>query len=232
MNTENIIENLMNGNIAAAKEETEDILYSKIGEAINFIKDDVTDGVYGLSEDKKKKKSEEDEIIFAPSTELEDDGEGMDPVDAEDSDIDNDGDSDESDEYLKNRRKVRKKAIGESEEIDEWVAPVLRGIAAVAKPVGKAVVGLAKTETGKKIGKEVVKSKVRDMVNSGIDKVKNRNQGASNIQTEGAGGDDRKEFIYGMKISRYEKLSDKQKAHVKQSWYSDKAKEEKRKGKN
>ena len=216
MNTENIIENLMNGNIAAAKEETEDILYSKIGEAINFIKDDVTDGVYGLSEDKKKKKSAEDEIIFAPSTELEDDGEGMDPVDAEDSDIDNDGDSDESDEYLKNRRKVRKKAIGESEEIDEWVVPVIRGVAAVAKPiVGVAKRGIQKF--GKKIGTDFG-------TNAIINKPKSKE--TPEVQAEGAIGDGRKEFIYGMKISRYEKLSKKQQAKLKQSWYSQKAEEE------
>ena len=159
MNTENIIENLMNGNIAAAKEETEDILYAKVSEAIDFITDDVVDAVYGIQEKKEKKKSAEDEITFAPSTEIEDDGEGMDPVDSEDSDIDNDGDSDESDDYLKNRRKVRKKEIG-----------------------------------------------------------------------EGAIGDGRREFIYGMKIKRYEKMTEKQQAIVKQSWYNDRAEEERVRG--
>ncbi|MAH43712.1 hypothetical protein CL614_08410 [archaeon] len=39
----------------------------------------------------------------------------LDPVGDEDSDIDNDGDSDESDEYLKNRRKVRRKEIDDDE---------------------------------------------------------------------------------------------------------------------
>jgi len=155
MNTENIIENLMNGNISAAKKETEELLYVKVSEAIDFIADDVVDAVYGIQEKKEKKKSAEDEITFAPSTEIEDDGEGMDPVDSEDSDIDNDGDSDESDDYLRNRRKVRKKEIG-----------------------------------------------------------------------EGAKGDGRREFIYGMKISRYEKLTDKLKAKVKQKWHHDQSEEE------
>lgn len=46
----------------------------------------------------------------AKKTDKEDDGEGMDPVGSSDSDIDNDGDSDASDEYLKKRRA----AIGKS----------------------------------------------------------------------------------------------------------------------
>jgi len=37
--------------------------------------------------------------------------EGMDPVGKEDDDIDNDGDSDDSDEYLKKRRAAISKAI-------------------------------------------------------------------------------------------------------------------------
>ena len=40
--------------------------------------------------------------------------EKLDPVGSEDSDVDNDGDSDKSDEYLKNRREVVAKAIKES----------------------------------------------------------------------------------------------------------------------
>ena len=158
MNTENIIENLLNGNIAAAKEETENILLAKVGEVIDYITDDVTASVFGIQEKKKKKDDDEDEK-YADVTDKEDDGEGLDPVDAEDDDVDNDGDEDESDDYLKNRRKVRKKEVEESK-----------------------------------------------------------------------GGDGRGEFIYGMKINRYDKLSDDQKAQVKQVWYNEKAEEEKAKG--
>ena len=161
MNTSNIIENLLNGNIAAAKAETEDILFAKINDTIESITDGVTDSVYGLSE-KKKKSKEEDE--YADETDKEDDGEGLDPVDAEDDDVDNDGDEDESDDYLKHRRKVRKTAAGKTLSPDE------------------------------------------------VD--------------EGKQGDSRIEFIYGMKTSRYEKLSDAQKAAVKQRWHSEKAEEE------
>jgi len=239
MNTENIIENLMNGNISAAKKETEELLYVKVSEAIDFIADDVVDAVYGIQEKKEKKKSAEDEITFAPSTEIEDDGEGMDPVDSEDSDIDNDGDSDESDDYLRNRRKVRKKAIKEDEEIQE-IAPLLAVAARAVPTVIRAVGGLAKT----KVGKEVV----TQAGVSAINKIKNRKQvppnapegaeempeGAEEMQTESEDGrgDGRREFVYGMKISRYEKLTDKLKAKVKQQWHNKQAEEERVAGKN
>ena len=172
MDTSNIIENLLEGNIAAAKSETENILFAKINDSIKTITDDVTDSVYGLSEKKKSKKEEEDE--YADVTDKEDDGEGLDPVGAEDDDIDNDGDEDESDDYLNHRRKVRKKRIT-SEEVNE------------AKEDGAWFV-------------------------------------------EGAEGDSRIEFIYGMKVDRYQKLSDKQKAQVKQRWYNERAMEEKKRG--
>lgn len=42
--------------------------------------------------------------------------EAMDPVGKEDEDVDNDGDSDESDKYLTNRRKAIGKAMSEGEE--------------------------------------------------------------------------------------------------------------------
>lgn len=45
--------------------------------------------------------------------------EGMDPVGKEDEDIDNDGDSDESDKYLSNRREKIGKAMSEEEEMEE-----------------------------------------------------------------------------------------------------------------
>ena len=49
--------------------------------------------------------------------------ESLDAVDHEDADIDNDGDTDKSDEYLHHRRNVRKKAIlQDEEELDEMSA--------------------------------------------------------------------------------------------------------------
>jgi len=119
MSTENIIQNILDGNISAAKTRTEELLYSKVGDAIELVAHDVTSGDFidsvgaaSLVEKKNKKKNDdEDEDEYAKATDKEDDGEGLDPVDAEDDDVDNDGDEDESDEYLNNRRKVRKKAI-------------------------------------------------------------------------------------------------------------------------
>ena len=74
MDTSNIIENLLEGNISGARAETESILLKKINESIESYKDAIVDGVYGLSEKKKV----------------------LDPVGQEDDDIDNDGDEDES----------------------------------------------------------------------------------------------------------------------------------------
>ena len=46
----------------------------------------------------------------------EDIEEGLDPVGKEDGDIDNDGDSDDTDAYLKKRRAAVSKAIGKNNE--------------------------------------------------------------------------------------------------------------------
>lgn len=46
--------------------------------------------------------------------------EALDPVGKEDSDVDNDGDSDKSDKYLKKRRAAISKAITKKEEYSDW----------------------------------------------------------------------------------------------------------------
>jgi hypothetical protein len=46
-------------------------------------------------------------------------GEGLDPVGSEDGDVDNDGDTDKSDDYLANRRKKISKAMKNEETIEE-----------------------------------------------------------------------------------------------------------------
>jgi hypothetical protein len=63
--------------------------------------------VFGLEEKK------------APVTKKDDDGDGMDPVGHEDGDVDNDGDKDDSDKYLKNRRKAVGKAMKKSDKDDD-----------------------------------------------------------------------------------------------------------------
>ncbi len=71
----------------------------------------------------------DDEDKKAPVTDKEDDGEGMDPVDKkalkkdfkdrEDKDIDNDGDTDSSDEFLHKKRKAISKSVEKETEVDE-----------------------------------------------------------------------------------------------------------------
>lgn len=62
--------------------------------------------------------------------------EKMDPVGKADADIDNDGDVDDSDEYLHNRRKTIKKAMKkESVELDEGIIDKVK--AGIKKVLGK-----------------------------------------------------------------------------------------------
>ena len=111
--SEELLTALINEDYLSTKEIVHEELYAKMGSAIDLLREDIYAIVF--NEAKKAKK-----------TDKEDDGEGMDPVGAEDSDVDNDGDSDESDDYLKNRRKAVGKAIkkkkngeDEDEELDE-----------------------------------------------------------------------------------------------------------------
>ena len=71
--------------------------------------DDLEDAIEDQEEKKKKEKAEGEGTCKT---------EALDPVGKEDDDVDNDGDSDESDEYLKNRRKTVTKAI-QKEEVEE-----------------------------------------------------------------------------------------------------------------
>jgi len=125
MITETIIEDLLSGNISDAKNKTEELLYSKLSNILESGKNDITSivyqnsGVAALVEKSKKSKKKDDDEEYSKKTDKEDDGEGLDPVDAEDSDVDNDGDSDESDDYLNNRRKVRKKKIRGDDDDDD-----------------------------------------------------------------------------------------------------------------
>jgi len=83
--------------------------------------------------------------------------EEMDEVGSEDEDVDNDGDSDESDEYLKNRReKIAAKMKGRIDEI----APLVAAGARYALPRLAAAAG--RTQIGKKVKNELI-SKVGDV---------------------------------------------------------------------
>lgn len=73
---------------------------------------------YGISYDDIKGSMKESlELLekFAKVTKKTDDGDGMDPVGKGDADIDNDGDVDDSDKYLKKRRGAISKAIAKQE---------------------------------------------------------------------------------------------------------------------
>ena len=127
MLSENILKNLSQGNLVQAKEETESLLYQKLNDAIdnfetNYISDvySQSKGVASIVAEKKKANDDEEETKYAKSTDKENDseddsGETLDPVGKGDDDIDNDGDSDSSDDYLKNRRKKIGKAIDKDE---------------------------------------------------------------------------------------------------------------------
>ena len=109
MSTDKIIQHLINDDVASAKTETENLLYSKIKDVLNDSTADLISSVYensvglaGLLEKKKKKEDEE-----------------LDPVGKEDDDIDNDGEVDNQDEYLNKRRDAVGKAIGKRKNNDE-----------------------------------------------------------------------------------------------------------------
>ena len=66
----------------------------------------------------------------------------LDPVGKADADIDNDGDVDSSDEYLKNRRKAIKKAM--AEELDAKDTDTVKAVVKALKGASKAHAGQAK----------------------------------------------------------------------------------------
>ena len=84
-------------------------------------------------------------------------GGGLDPVGKEDDDIDNDGDVDKSDSYLKNRRKAIAKAMSKEEYVTEIVGTTIAGTAGAASAkkgnrVKKAIGTGAGFAVGDKVG--------------------------------------------------------------------------------
>jgi hypothetical protein len=110
MLSQQVIEYLNNDDSVSARTLTNDILNAKMTELLADKYDEIAPTAFG--EAKKAPKTDK-------SNDSEDDsGETLDPVGHGDSDIDNDGDSDDTDDYLKNRRKTVKKAISK-EAVDE-----------------------------------------------------------------------------------------------------------------
>jgi hypothetical protein len=107
MLTDRIVQLIADEKLTEAVELTNDLLYAKLSAVIEDKYDELRPGMF---EGKKKR---------IKDTGKEDDGEGMDRVGSEDDDIDNDGDSDESDDYLKNRRKEIGKSINKKKVSDK-----------------------------------------------------------------------------------------------------------------
>jgi hypothetical protein len=93
-----IIVGLIDENPSQTKQAIEDALMSKLADRLEIAREEIASSIL----DEKKKDEEEDE----EESEDDDDDEELDPVGQEDDDVDNDGDSDSSDKFLKNRRRV------------------------------------------------------------------------------------------------------------------------------
>tara|TARA_R110000744_G_scaffold53216_1_gene113725 strand:- start:505 stop:969 length:465 start_codon:yes stop_codon:yes gene_type:complete len=120
MSTDNIIQHLLDGNISSAKMETENIIYNKIQNELEAATQLVTSEVYGESigiAGMIKKKM----LELGLDNKDSEDSEELDPVGQEDSDVNNDGKEDGSDEYLKNRRKTVGNAIKKKKNGDDDV---------------------------------------------------------------------------------------------------------------
>jgi len=119
-----IIEGLIEENPSEVKQAIEDTLMSKLADRLEIAREEIASAI--LDEKKKdlEKELEDDETgeSFPEKDEEEEEiddededeevkpkkkvKEGLDPVGKEDRDVDNDGDVDSSDSYLKNRRKT------------------------------------------------------------------------------------------------------------------------------
>ena len=113
-----IIEGLIEENPSEVKQAIEDTLMSKLTDRLEIAREEIASAI--LDEKKKdlEKELEDDETGESVPNKKEEDEEedeeeedeevkeGLDPDGKEDKDVDNDGDVDSSDSYLKNRRKT------------------------------------------------------------------------------------------------------------------------------
>jgi hypothetical protein len=97
-----IIVGLIDENPSQTKQAIEDALMSKLADRLEIAREEIASSIL----DEKKKDKEDDEEEDEEESEDDDDDEELDPVGQEDDDVDNDGDSDSSDKFLKNRRRV------------------------------------------------------------------------------------------------------------------------------
>ena len=98
-----LMDNIMSNKYIDAKEQLDTILKGKVGEKLQELRVEVADKYYNFNESK------------------------LDPVGKEDDDVDNDGDSDSSDEYLKRRRNAISKALDKKkDDVNEESYPDLK----------------------------------------------------------------------------------------------------------
>ena len=113
-----IIVGLIDENPSQTKQAIEDALMSKLADRLEIAREEIASSI--LDEKKKDKEEDLEKELETDATgqsfpNKEEDEEvktkkkvkeGLDAVGKEDDDVDNDGDSDKSDKYLKNRRRV------------------------------------------------------------------------------------------------------------------------------
>jgi hypothetical protein len=98
-----IIVGLIDENPSQTKQAIEDALMSKLADRLEIAREEIASSIL---DEKKKDKEDDEEEEDEEESEDDDDDEELDPVGQEDDDVDNDGDSDSSDKFLKNRRRV------------------------------------------------------------------------------------------------------------------------------
>ena len=249
MSSEKIVNEINKTDLSKAKDSLEQLLYEKVAMVLSEKRNDIS-----LCEKKKKAKDDEE---YAEKTDKEDDGTGLDPVGAADSDVDNDGDSDESDDYLKNRRKVRRKEIA----VEDYIKEKPDGKWCVYNDDGKVIkefdskssaedflkeeieqldefiplaMMAAKAIGGrllKKVGGRALKA-VGGMTKKALGGAARGAAGAlgGEPQTEDTEQDSDssdKEVLYGMEKDRYMRLSDEEKDKVRMNYHRDKKQEQK-----
>ncbi len=106
---EKMIEEAFEGNYTAFSELFKQELGKRIHEKLEEKKNSVINQAYNVCEGCEVEEDEED--LEDGLEEVDEVDEALDPVGKEDSDVDNDGDSDSSDKYLKRRRKAIGKAM-------------------------------------------------------------------------------------------------------------------------
>jgi hypothetical protein len=120
-----------------------------------------------------------------------DDGDGMDPVGKGDADIDNDGDVDSSDDYLKNRRKAISKNIKkesyddveeDEDEVDEALDMRQRFAAKQTFRKNKSKIAMGKKKAANRIASpEKLKDRARKTARKAVEKQLMKNKDKSEL---------------------------------------------------